>query len=88
MSIRQKLNYYAIPLSTLIAAIQNSNTNAGGNYLNVGEQAFDVRGSGLIHSLDDIRQHRAATNNSTPIRVSNVADVAGRLWRRAWESSG
>ena len=28
-----QLNHYAIPLSQVIAAIQNSNTNAGGNYL-------------------------------------------------------
>jgi heavy metal efflux system protein len=71
-----KLTYYSIPLSQAIAAIQNSNTNAGGNYLNVGEQAFDVRGIGLIHSLDDIRDIVLATNKSTPIRVSNVADVS------------
>jgi len=71
-----KLNHYAIPLSQVIAAIQNSNTNAGGNYLNVGEQAFDVRGIGLIHSLDDIRNVVLATNKSTPIRISNVADVS------------
>ncbi len=71
-----KLNHYTIPLSQVIAAIQNSNTNAGGNYLNVGEQAFDVRGIGLIHSLADIRNIVLATNKSTPIRVSNVADVS------------
>jgi cobalt-zinc-cadmium resistance protein CzcA len=71
-----KLTYYAIPLSQAIAAIQNSNTNAGGNYLNVGEQVFNVRGIGLIHSLDDIRDIVLTTNKSTPIRVSNVADVS------------
>ena len=71
-----KLNHYGIPLSQVIAAIQNSNTNAGGNYLNVGEQAFDVRGIGLIHSLDDIRNIVLATNKATPIKVSNVADVS------------
>ncbi len=71
----QKLAYYSIPLSTLISSIQNANTNAGGNYLNFGEQAFDVRGIGLIHSLADIRSIVLATNKSTPIKVSNVADV-------------
>lgn len=71
-----KLNHYAIPLSQVIAAIQNSNTNAGGNYLNLGEQAFDVRGIGLIHSLDDMRDIVLATNKSAPIRISNVADVS------------
>ena len=43
-----KLNYYQVPLSTLIAALQNSNTNSGGNYMSVGEQAFDVRGLGFF----------------------------------------
>ncbi|HYB90097.1 MAG TPA: CusA/CzcA family heavy metal efflux RND transporter [Candidatus Binataceae bacterium] len=71
----QKLSYYAVPLSTLISSIQNANINAGGNYLTVGEQAFDVRGIGLIHSLDDIRNVVLAANKSTPIKVSNVADV-------------
>jgi cobalt-zinc-cadmium resistance protein CzcA len=37
---------------------------------------FDVRGIGLIHSLDDIRNIVLATNKSTPIKISNVADVS------------
>jgi heavy metal efflux system protein len=71
-----KLTHYAIPLSQVMAAIQNSNTNSGGSYLNVGQQAFDVRGIGLIHSLDDIRNIVLASNKSTPIRISNVGDVS------------
>src|ERR1700689_4807203 len=71
----QKLIHYTIPLSQVMTAIQNSNTNSGGNYLNVGEQAFDVRGLGLIQSLDDIRNIVLATNNATPIRISDVGDV-------------
>ncbi len=71
----QKLNYYQVPLATLINSIANSNTNVGGNYLTVGEQAFDVRGIGFIHSLDDIGNIVLSANKSTPVRVSNVADV-------------
>jgi len=71
-----KLTHYAIPLSQVISAIQNSNTNSGGSYLNVGQQAFDVRGIGLIHSLGDIRNVVLATNKSTPIRIANVGDVS------------
>src|SRR6266851_981304 len=70
-----KLNYYQVPLSTLISALQNSNTNAGGNYMSVGEQAFDVRGLGFFRSLDDIRNVVLNASKSTPIKVSNVADV-------------
>ncbi|HVN63687.1 MAG TPA: efflux RND transporter permease subunit, partial [Candidatus Binataceae bacterium] len=71
----QKLSYYQVPLPQVISAIQNSNSNAGGNYLNIGEQAFDVRGIGLIGALDDIRNVVLGTNKSTPIKVANVADV-------------
>ena len=71
----QRLNYYNVPLSQLVSAIQNSNTNAGGNYMTVGQQTFDVRGVGLIGSLDDIRNIVLSANKATPIKVSNVADV-------------
>src|SRR5208282_3924864 len=71
-----KLVHYNIPLAQVIGAIQNSNTNSGGSYLNVGEQAYDVRGLGLIHSLDDIRNIVLTTNKATPIKISNVGDVA------------
>ncbi len=71
-----KLTYYAIPLSQVVAAIQNSNTNSGGSYLNIGQQAFDVRGLGMIHSLDDISNIVLAANKSTPVRISNVGDVS------------
>ena len=72
----QKLNHYSIPLSQVVASIQNSNTNSGGSYLNVGEQVFDVRGLGLIQNLDDIRNIVLTSNKSTPIRISDVADVS------------
>ena len=35
-----------------------------------------MRGIGLIHSLDDIRNIVLATNKSTPIKISNVGDVS------------
>ena len=43
--------------------------------MSVGEQAFDVRGLGFFHSLDDIGDVVLNTSKSTPIKVSNVADV-------------
>ncbi len=72
----QKLVHYTVPLTQVISAIQNSNTNSGGSYLNLGEQAFDVRGIGLIHSLDDIRNIVLTANKATPIRLTDVADVS------------
>ncbi|SRR5579875_520007 len=71
-----KLSHYQISLATLIGAISNANTNVGGNYINVGEQAMDVRGIGFIHSLNDIRNITLSATNGTPIRLRDLADVS------------
>jgi len=71
----QRLDYYGISLPSLIAAVANSNVNVGGNYLNVGEQSYDIRGLGFIESLDDIRNIVLSVTKAAPIKVSNVANV-------------
>jgi heavy metal efflux system protein len=71
----EKLSHYQISLATLDAAIANANLNVGGNYLEVGDQAFNVRGIGFIHDLADIGNITLNTTNSTPIRVRDLADV-------------
>lgn len=71
----QKLDFYRIPLPTLLAALGGSNNSVGGNYLTVGEQSFVARGRGFIGSLRDIENVGLAEVNGTPIRVSNVARV-------------
>ncbi len=71
-----KLSHYEISLSTISSSIANANSNVGGNYLNVGDQAFDVRGVGFIHTLDDIGNTTLNVTNSTPIRVRDIAEVS------------
>src|SRR5208283_2188191 len=71
-----KLTHYQMSLPTLTGAIANANINVGGNYLDVGEQAMDVRGIGFIHSLDDIGDITLNTSNATPVRVRELADVS------------
>jgi heavy metal efflux system protein len=72
----EKLTHYQMSLPTLIGAITNANINVGGNYLNVGEQALDVRGIGFIHSLNDIADITLNVSNATPVRVHELADVS------------
>jgi heavy metal efflux system protein len=78
-----KLYHYQLSLATLTSAIANANINVGGNYLEVGQQAFDVRGLGFITTLDDIRNIVLNTSNATlnssiaiPARVRDVANVS------------
>jgi heavy metal efflux system protein len=71
-----KLTHYQMSLPAVSAAIANANINVGGNYLDVGEQALDVRGIGFIHSLDDINNITLNTSNATPVRVRELANVS------------
>jgi cobalt-zinc-cadmium resistance protein CzcA len=71
-----RLRGHGLPLSQLESAIGNSNQNVGGQRLTLGEQSFNVRGIGLIHSLKDIRDVVVMEQKGTPVRVRDVADVS------------
>ena len=43
-----KLLGYGVTLPQVVTAIQNSNANAGGNYLAIGDQSVNVRALGLL----------------------------------------
>jgi cobalt-zinc-cadmium resistance protein CzcA len=70
-----KLNFYGLSLANLITAIMNSNANAGGNYLTLGEQNVNIRSIGFIRSPNDIGQIALAAPHATPVHVQDVADV-------------
>lgn len=69
------LSHYGMSLPTVNSAIANANINVGGSFLQVGNQAFNVRGIGFIKTLDDIRDITLATVKATPVRVKDVAEV-------------
>jgi len=71
-----KLLAFNITVPQVVSAIANSNINVGARTLNIGEQAANVRGIGLIRSLDDIRNVVLAQVNGTPLMVSKVAEVS------------
>ncbi|HVG27939.1 MAG TPA: CusA/CzcA family heavy metal efflux RND transporter [Acidobacteriaceae bacterium] len=68
-----KLLAYGVTLPQVIAAIQNSNANAGGNYLSVGDQNINVRSLGLLHTIDDLQNIVVAEKNGTPVLLRDVA---------------
>src|SRR5579875_2513665 len=70
-----KLLAYGVTMTQVINAIQNSNANAGGNYLTMGSQSVNVRGIGLLHSIDDMRNIVVAERNGVPVLLRDVADV-------------
>ncbi len=70
-----KLLTYSVTLPQVITAIQNSNANAGGNYLSIGDQNVNVRSLGLLKNTDDLGNIVVAEKNGTPVLVHDVATV-------------
>ena len=80
-----KLISYDVTLDQLMAALTKSNTDVGGNYLTIGSQNFNVRGLGLIRTLDDISNAVVAEKAGTPVFVRNLGQVS-RISRKARQS--
>jgi heavy metal efflux system protein len=70
-----KLISYGVTLPQVLNAIQSSNANAGGNYLQLGNQNVNVRAIGQVHNTDDIGSIVVAEKNGTPITVRDVGTV-------------
>ena len=90
-----RLRAYSMPLSTVVEAVERSNTNVGGNVVEQSGQWAVVRGIGLIESVADVENIVAGAENGTPIYVRNVATVklgdafrTGALDRDGRESVG
>ncbi|MGI4853558.1 MAG: efflux RND transporter permease subunit [Janthinobacterium lividum] len=71
----QKLLTYGVTLPQVLTAVGNSNANAGGNYITLGEQSVNVRALGQLHTVQDIQQVVVAQKNGVPVLVGDVASV-------------
>jgi cobalt-zinc-cadmium resistance protein CzcA len=70
-----RLLAHGVTLPQVLQALNNSNINVGGQTVNFGPQAAIVRGVGLIHSMDQIRDTMITSVNGVPVRVGDIATV-------------
>jgi heavy metal efflux system protein len=70
-----KLLAMNVTLPQVLNAIQNSNANAGGNYLTLGDQSINVRALGLLKNTDDIGSVVVAERNGAPVLVRDIGEV-------------
>ena len=70
-----RLKAYGVTLDQLVTAISSSNQNVGGQRLTLGEQAYTIRGVGLIRDVHDIEAIVVAARSGTPIRVRDIGSV-------------
>jgi cobalt-zinc-cadmium resistance protein CzcA len=66
---------YGMTLPQIISAMSASNINVGGRTIAVGEQQVNVRGLGVIRSLEDIRNIVLKQQDGVPVLLSDVANV-------------
>jgi len=68
-------NYNLSPLE-VFEAVSKSNINVGGDVIEQGDQAYVVRGVGLLDKIQDIENITVKLNGSTPVLIKHVAEIS------------
>lgn len=80
-----KLTSLNITPLDIFTAVQKTNINIGGDMIVQNDQAFVVRGIGLLNDINEIGNIVIANNNGVPILVKDVAQVEiSNLPRLGW----
>lgn len=66
---------YGLTLPLIVAAITTSNSNVGGRTIAIGDQSANVRGIGIITSLEDIGNIVLSQQGGVPILLSDIANI-------------
>ncbi len=70
-----KLVSYGMNIGQLEGAISNNNVNAGGSFIQEGDQQVNVREVGLYRDVKDINRTVLKSQNGTPVMVRDLAFV-------------
>jgi len=70
-----KLVSYGLSLSQVEQALANNNINAGGGFIERGQQALNVRAVGLMTNTEDIGATLVKVAGGTPVRVRDLGIV-------------
>ncbi len=72
----EKLTSLGITPLDVFTAVQKTNINIGGDMIIQNNQAFVVRGIGLLNDITEIKNIIVQSNNGIPVLVKDVAEVA------------
>src|SRR5690349_21761056 len=70
-----RMKSYNVTLQQVFTALGRGNTNAGGSFMEQGEQQYLIRGIGMLRSPDDIGGIVVAEHGGTPLLIRDIADV-------------
>jgi len=69
------LSKFGLTALDVYSALQRANVNVGGDVLRQGQQAFVVRGIGIVSSVADIEKIIVKNLNGVPVRMTNIGTV-------------
>ena len=70
-----RMKSHGVTLHQIFAALERGNMNAGGGYIEQGEQQFIIRGVGLLRSINDIGNVVVAERGGVPVLIRDVGKV-------------
>lgn len=70
-----RLNALNITIQDIYTALEKNNSLSGGSYIERENQAYFIRGEGLVKSLEDIENIVVKTNDGFPVLIRDVAKV-------------
>jgi cobalt-zinc-cadmium resistance protein CzcA len=70
-----KLIAYGLSIGQVEQQLANNNTNAGGSFIEEGQQQINVREVGLYRIVHDIEETLLKTSNGTALHVRDIATV-------------
>src|SRR5258708_6815027 len=71
-----KLIAYGLNIGQVEQQLANNNVNAGGSFIEAGQQQINVRAVGLATNVADIAATVIKTQNGTPVRVRDLGEVS------------
>lgn len=70
-----KLSYYNVSIQDVMRAVNANNNEAGGRKFEMSDIGYIIKTTGYLKSIEDISRLPIKTQNSIPVRVSDVATV-------------
>lgn len=64
-----------VTVQEVFSALEKNNSVAGGGYIEKTNQAYFIRGEGLVKSLEDIEQIYVKTHDGIPVYIKDIANV-------------
>ncbi len=71
----EKLKQFSLSIEEIASALEKSNSNTTGGFVDAQSQEYLVRNLARFYSVDELKNTVVSYRNNTPIKVGDVADV-------------